>query len=228
MSSPADCDPDERVRSGRAALAVGVDVASGIEREPGPQGRRRDAALRGGGAACRLHRTWRDRRHRGVQRLWPLSPSTSMRIPTRSGHFGRYGGRFVAETLIGPLEELAAAYDAARVDPAFHRRVRKRPHALRRPAEPDLRRRRASAAKSAARASCSSARTSTTPARTRSTTPSARRCSPAAWARRGSSPRPAPASTAWPAPPWPRAWAWNAWSTWARSTSSARRSTCTA
>src|SRR5687768_7498665 len=39
--------------------------------------------------------------------------------PDASGHFGRYGGRFVAETLIGPVEELAAAYDAARVDPAF-------------------------------------------------------------------------------------------------------------
>ncbi|HZW19410.1 MAG TPA: tryptophan synthase subunit beta, partial [Luteimonas sp.] len=39
--------------------------------------------------------------------------------PDASGHFGRHGGRFVAETLIGPLEELAAAYDAARVDPAF-------------------------------------------------------------------------------------------------------------
>ena len=36
----------------------------------------------------------------------------------------------------------------------------------------------------------------TTPARTRSTTRSARRCWPSAWARRGSSPRPAPASTA--------------------------------
>ena len=39
--------------------------------------------------------------------------------PDSSGHFGRYGGRFVAETLVGPLQELAAAYDAARVDPAF-------------------------------------------------------------------------------------------------------------
>ena len=39
--------------------------------------------------------------------------------PDAQGHFGRYGGRFVAETLIGPLEALAAAYDAARVDPAF-------------------------------------------------------------------------------------------------------------
>jgi len=39
--------------------------------------------------------------------------------PDSDGHFGRFGGRFVAETLIGPLEELAAAYDAARIDPAF-------------------------------------------------------------------------------------------------------------
>ena len=39
--------------------------------------------------------------------------------PDAAGHFGRFGGRFVAETLIGPLEELATAYDAARVDPAF-------------------------------------------------------------------------------------------------------------
>ncbi|MDQ3289291.1 MAG: tryptophan synthase subunit beta, partial [Pseudomonadota bacterium] len=39
--------------------------------------------------------------------------------PDASGHFGRFGGRFVAETLMGPLQELATAYDAARVDPAF-------------------------------------------------------------------------------------------------------------
>jgi len=40
-------------------------------------------------------------------------------FPDPAGHYGRHGGRFVAETLIGPLEELAAAYDAARADPAF-------------------------------------------------------------------------------------------------------------
>ncbi|QOW21227.1 tryptophan synthase subunit beta [Novilysobacter avium] len=39
--------------------------------------------------------------------------------PDENGHFGRFGGRFVAETLVGPLQELADAYDAARVDPAF-------------------------------------------------------------------------------------------------------------
>jgi tryptophan synthase beta chain len=40
-------------------------------------------------------------------------------FPDATGHFGRYGGRFVAETLIGPLQALAAAYDEARIDPDF-------------------------------------------------------------------------------------------------------------
>jgi hypothetical protein len=40
----------------------------------------------------------------------------------------------------------------------------------------------------------------TTPARTRSTTASARSCWRDAWARNASSPRPAPACTAWPLP----------------------------
>ena len=39
--------------------------------------------------------------------------------PDDSGHFGKYGGRYVPETLMAPLEELAAAYQAARADPTF-------------------------------------------------------------------------------------------------------------
>ena len=35
------------------------------------------------------------------------------------GRFGVYGGRYVPETLMAALEELAALYDAARSDPAF-------------------------------------------------------------------------------------------------------------
>ena len=35
------------------------------------------------------------------------------------GHFGNYGGQFVPETLMHPLEELEAAYHAAQRDPAF-------------------------------------------------------------------------------------------------------------
>jgi tryptophan synthase beta chain len=37
----------------------------------------------------------------------------------RPGYFGPYGGQFVPETLIGPLRELEAAFEAARKDPAF-------------------------------------------------------------------------------------------------------------
>ncbi len=36
-----------------------------------------------------------------------------------AGRFGPYGGRYVPETLVAPLDELAAAYATARRDPAF-------------------------------------------------------------------------------------------------------------
>jgi tryptophan synthase beta chain len=39
--------------------------------------------------------------------------------PDASGHFGPYGGTFVAETLIHALDDLNAAYEQARKDPAF-------------------------------------------------------------------------------------------------------------
>ncbi len=47
------------------------------------------------------------------------TPTDFHAYPDATGHFGRYGGRFVAETLIGPLQALAAAYDEACADPAF-------------------------------------------------------------------------------------------------------------
>jgi tryptophan synthase beta chain len=36
-------------------------------------------------------------------------------------HYGKYGGQYVAETLMEPLNELAQAYAAAKADPAFQR-----------------------------------------------------------------------------------------------------------
>src|ERR1051325_5550030 len=39
------------------------------------------------------------------------------------GHFGNYGGQFVPETLMHPLEELDEAYTAAQGDPAFQARL---------------------------------------------------------------------------------------------------------
>jgi tryptophan synthase beta chain len=39
--------------------------------------------------------------------------------PDSLGHWGRYGGRFVPETLMAPLEELTAGYESAREDEDF-------------------------------------------------------------------------------------------------------------
>src|SRR5258707_7974990 len=41
------------------------------------------------------------------------------RDPDRRGYFGDFGGRFVPETLVEPIEELERAYFAVRDDPAF-------------------------------------------------------------------------------------------------------------
>ncbi len=40
-------------------------------------------------------------------------------LPDESGHYGPYGGRFVPETLMALLEDLEAAYKAAKADPAY-------------------------------------------------------------------------------------------------------------
>jgi tryptophan synthase beta chain len=40
-------------------------------------------------------------------------------VPDAGGHFGPYGGRYVPEVLMAPLEELEKAYLEARDDPAF-------------------------------------------------------------------------------------------------------------
>jgi tryptophan synthase beta chain len=46
-------------------------------------------------------------------------PVFGRRDPDDRGYFGAYGGRFVPETLVAPIDELAAGYFAARQDPAF-------------------------------------------------------------------------------------------------------------
>ncbi len=53
-----------------------------------------------------------------VARLRPGS------LPDASGHYGRFGGRFVPETLMQPLVDLEKAYRAARADTQFRRRLR--------------------------------------------------------------------------------------------------------
>ncbi|HEV8568770.1 MAG TPA: tryptophan synthase subunit beta [Actinoplanes sp.] len=43
-------------------------------------------------------------------------------LPDFTGHFGRYGGRFVPEALVKALDELDAAYRVAKTDPEFQER----------------------------------------------------------------------------------------------------------
>ena len=49
-----------------------------------------------------------------------MNPSS---LPTRDGGFGTFGGRFVPETLMAPLDELEAAYRSAMRDRAFRREL---------------------------------------------------------------------------------------------------------
>ena len=48
-----------------------------------------------------------------------MNAATAQTVPDSRGRFGTYGGRYVPETLVAPLEELERAYAEARHDPAF-------------------------------------------------------------------------------------------------------------
>jgi tryptophan synthase beta chain len=48
-----------------------------------------------------------------------MNPSFGQRDPDARGYYGAFGGRFVPETLVAPVEELERAYLAARADETF-------------------------------------------------------------------------------------------------------------
>src|SRR5918996_2185875 len=50
-----------------------------------------------------------------------VSSAQLKKLPDKRGHFGPYGGRYVAETLMPALMELERAYARARREPAFRR-----------------------------------------------------------------------------------------------------------
>ncbi len=52
------------------------------------------------------------------------SPDPVASLPDARGRFGPYGGRFVPETLMFALEQLTAAYNEAKHDPAFQARYK--------------------------------------------------------------------------------------------------------
>ena len=52
-----------------------------------------------------------------------MSAVAELNLPDARGHFGPYGGRYVPETLMHPLQELEAEYFRAQQDPAFQREL---------------------------------------------------------------------------------------------------------
>ena len=50
-----------------------------------------------------------------------MSSVAAKNLPDAQGHFGPYGGRFVPETLVHPLQELENEYRRAQKDPVFKR-----------------------------------------------------------------------------------------------------------
>ena len=48
------------------------------------------------------------------------TPSQRAVVPDSRGRYGPFGGRYVPETLVAPLEELERAYAEAQADPSFH------------------------------------------------------------------------------------------------------------
>ena len=94
--------PDNVARAARDARPAFVDAASGLERRRRPDPRRVAAFVR------------------NARRL----PTGGDRVDL-AGRFGRFGGRFVPETLMPALEELEAAWNAARRDRAFGEELRR-------------------------------------------------------------------------------------------------------
>ena len=52
-----------------------------------------------------------------------MSSVASESLPDATGHFGPFGGRYVPETLMHPLQELEQEYFRAQADPAFQKEL---------------------------------------------------------------------------------------------------------
>src|SRR5687767_9851826 len=113
-------EPDECGSCGESGAANGYRCLIRGGKRAGPEGSCVDPRLRCGGARRRPARSPGCRlKARGTAMNAP-QPNTYRSGPDERGHFGLYGGRFVAETLMPLILELETAYEAAKQDPAFN------------------------------------------------------------------------------------------------------------
>ncbi|MCZ7430727.1 tryptophan synthase subunit beta [Streptomyces sp. WMMC1477] len=54
-----------------------------------------------------------------VESLDSFLPDPEGRVPSASGYFGAFGGKFIPEALVAAVDEVAAEYAKAKADPAF-------------------------------------------------------------------------------------------------------------
>ena len=55
--------------------------------------------------------------------MTPVPDFASPALPDSTGHFGPFGGRYVPETLVHPLQQLEDEYWRAQQDPEFQREL---------------------------------------------------------------------------------------------------------
>jgi tryptophan synthase beta chain len=93
----------------RSVKPYAVDVCSSLESAPGIKSEERLTAFM--------------KAVRGAREGKPFLPKNGTIMLDQPGYWGRYGGRYVPETLISPLDELTEAYDEARRDDEFQKEL---------------------------------------------------------------------------------------------------------